>query len=83
MSFLEQAKDAIETGETDEQWVYGRYEKLLVEIKLGSGVRLEVTYHTKDDTDLDNIEEAVLYENGSSQVLEQEDIQIMSDLDII
>lgn len=56
---------------------------LQVELNLGSGVYLEVTYYTKDDTGLDNIEEAVLCEGGRREILDDEDIQVMSSLGII
>ena len=83
MSFLEKAREAVKSGEKNDQWVYNRDVKLLVELNLGSGVRMEVTYYTKDDIGLDNIEEAVLYDGGSRIVLDEEEIQVMSDLFII
>lgn len=83
MSFLEQAQKAVETGETHEQWVYNRSTKLMVELNLGSGVRLDVTYYTQHDTDPDNIERAVLHEHGDETVLDNEDIQLLISLEIL
>lgn len=83
MSFIEQAKEALKTGNTDEQWVYNRQEKRLVEINLGSGVYLEVVYYTTDDVDLDNIDEVTIVEHGERKLLQDDEIKVLAELDII
>lgn len=83
MDFLERAKKALENDETNEQWVYNRSEKRLIELNLGSGIRLEVTYYTTDDLGLDNIEKAILIEHGTETLLDEDDLQLLSELSII
>lgn len=83
MSFIEQAKEALKTGNTDEQWVYNRQEKRLVEINLGSGVYLEVVYYTTDDVDLDNIDEITIVEHGIRKLLQDDEIKVLAELNII
>lgn len=83
MDFLTQAKQSLEDGKTNEQWIYSRSEKLLVELNLGSGVSMEVTYYTTDDLSPDNIEKAILNEHGEATELDEDDLKIMSELGII
>lgn len=82
MSYIEQLKEDLDKGEVDHN--YSRTDRRMVEIGLGSGVRLEVIYFTNDD-DLgsDNIQSATLYEHGKPTILDVEDIQLFIQAEII
>lgn len=81
MSYLEKLQEEVNAGELDH--VYSRSQRLMVEIGLGSGIRLEVVYNTLDDQGTDNIQSATLYEHGTPKLLDEEDIKLLVKAEII
>jgi hypothetical protein len=55
----------------------------MLEIGLGSGIRLEVIYHDVEDRSTDNIQTATLIENGNPRVLNHDEIALLVQADII
>lgn len=80
MSYIEQLKESMENGETDH--VTSVTERFMIEVGLGSGVRLEVVYFD-NERDLDNIQSATLYEHGKPKTLNEEEIKLFADAEII
>ena len=84
MSYLEERRKEVASGSYESAEVYSTTDQRLKVFNLGSGIRLEVLYLTNDDDiGLDNIDEAILYHNGKSTVLEQEDIEMFATLEVL